>query len=577
MAGILPRQEIVICVGSLRQLVRRKLLREVEEKVIQFVNKIAPRQLPFEDMFQGKLRLTLPLPPNKETKKIIKRLERRQWTVDLDNKTATKDGKNFVRLGKVIRRELGQDALDDFAMIGDAMTVVVSRAPVDVLRMSDFQNIQSCHSQGGSFFRCAIEEAQDGGAVAYVVKTKDIKDIDLQADEIFADRDREVSGVKPISRMRLRRFIDLDTMEDFAIPDLKVYGQSSEDLPNILRKWAKTAQPGLTGQRKERELAQIGTSYWDHYPSDLIDAMRIKARVPEGKDEAHKVIAQKAEEIRSERLAKMVDQWKPKVIPMVQEVAKKHDLKIGKNDIELTWDEVSGYYIHVLIRNIKMLDKYDYRQFDHQIHGEVSANYKGRMIRGIEWYMLTMTTDTYQVSMNEASMERSIKKTVGYLDQAFAEAVEHYPTYLEDRAEDIKRAKEDARQAKRERDEAARKREEAYRGTGNLLRSLVARMQEQDKFEDYARRQSYNPEYTLWDDIYGEALSWRTSDLKDAKKGALEVINFSPLIDALRVFKRRRISYSRFMGERYDRYVASMEKTVEILKQFQARGIEIEM
>lgn len=50
-------------------------------------------------------------------------------------------------------------------------TVIISRHPVDVLRMSDIGSIQSCHSEGRSHFQCAVAEAKGHGPIAYLVPT----------------------------------------------------------------------------------------------------------------------------------------------------------------------------------------------------------------------------------------------------------------------------------------------------------------------------------------------------------------------------------------------------------------------
>ena len=50
-------------------------------------------------------------------------------------------------------------------------TVIISRHPVDVLRMSDIGSIRSCHSEGSSHFQCAMAEAKGHGPIAYLVPT----------------------------------------------------------------------------------------------------------------------------------------------------------------------------------------------------------------------------------------------------------------------------------------------------------------------------------------------------------------------------------------------------------------------
>ena len=61
----------------------------------------------------------------------------------------------------------------------DTYSIIITRDPIDVLRMADFKNIQSCHtppSLGGAseYYKCAVAEAHGHGAVAYVVDTEDL-------------------------------------------------------------------------------------------------------------------------------------------------------------------------------------------------------------------------------------------------------------------------------------------------------------------------------------------------------------------------------------------------------------------
>ncbi len=50
-------------------------------------------------------------------------------------------------------------------------SIIVSRAPIDILRMSDIGRITSCHREGGEYFQCAREEARGHGIVAYRLYT----------------------------------------------------------------------------------------------------------------------------------------------------------------------------------------------------------------------------------------------------------------------------------------------------------------------------------------------------------------------------------------------------------------------
>ena len=53
-------------------------------------------------------------------------------------------------------------------------SIIVSRAPIDILRMSDIGSITSCHREGGEYFQCAREEARGHGIVAYRLYTDEL-------------------------------------------------------------------------------------------------------------------------------------------------------------------------------------------------------------------------------------------------------------------------------------------------------------------------------------------------------------------------------------------------------------------
>lgn len=316
----------------LRQYIRTLL--EVDEKVVRFVNKIAPRFLPFEELFKGKKRMVVPLPPSKEIRAIVTKLKRKGYTVDLQTGRASKDGRE-MRLGKVIGKELGQEVLDKFAKAGGSLSVVVSRMPIDVLRMSDFEQIQSCHSQGSEMFNCAIEETQDGGAIAFVVRDSDLKKIDLEAEEIFEDDERDVSGIKPIARMRLRRFMDLDTMEDIAIPDTKVYGHEVTDLATTLQTWAVSSQPILKSKKK-REIAPLGGMYFDTSPVGIVKKLNRPNLQVKGSgwdnesQEAHSLLADKVGEEIRKAYKVVLKKHKKSILSEARNLAKQNKVKTSR-------------------------------------------------------------------------------------------------------------------------------------------------------------------------------------------------------------------------------------------------------
>jgi hypothetical protein len=163
----------------------------------------------------------------------------------------------------------------------DEYSIILSRAPVDVLRMSDHQGIESCHSQPshygtGGYFYCAIAEAQNQGGIAYVVKTEDLEDLELNKPEIFEDDERGISGIEPISRVRIRTVKNKKENSIYAVPETRVYGEYLPDLPEVVRDFVIDKQESLyietdgEGNKQFKfadsvsDLETLGGSYQDH-------------------------------------------------------------------------------------------------------------------------------------------------------------------------------------------------------------------------------------------------------------------------------------------------------------------------
>ena len=86
---------------------------------------------------------------------------------------ATQYGEYWKKNAGYIKKEINNIDNDKFS-------IIITRHPVDVLRMSDFDEITSCHSPASrasayqSYYKCAVAEAQGHGAVAYVVETEEL-------------------------------------------------------------------------------------------------------------------------------------------------------------------------------------------------------------------------------------------------------------------------------------------------------------------------------------------------------------------------------------------------------------------
>jgi hypothetical protein len=134
-------------------------------------------------------------------------------------------------------------------------SIVISRHPIDVVRMSDFKSLQNCHTPGSSFYKCAVGEAMGQAPVAYFISKKQldklftekgIEDIDdLGEQEILQDDDRGIKGVSPTARVRLRKFTGENNHgEEFelAIPELTSYGNRITHFKETVNDWALNSQ-----------------------------------------------------------------------------------------------------------------------------------------------------------------------------------------------------------------------------------------------------------------------------------------------------------------------------------------------
>ena len=156
--------------------------------------------------------------------------------------------------------------------------IVLSRHPIDILRMSDFRpgetvgrnapNITSCHSPDREYFHCAKMEAKHGGPIAFLVDEDDMGNVDLDEDEIFEDKERDVDGVTPLARLRFRRFTSRDGQTDLMVPETHVYGSSPNykgvNFSDKVLNWAKEAQADIVNKKWSiDDFVMRGGSYRD--------------------------------------------------------------------------------------------------------------------------------------------------------------------------------------------------------------------------------------------------------------------------------------------------------------------------
>jgi len=237
-------------------------LREVSEKDLEKIN--PERDLHFNNIFGNKLRIVVPLEQDENINKLIKSLQDLGYEVDYEDlinkkqaykKIKTQQGEKLrpEKVGKILQSNNQRELLDWWQKNGENLknnevgaSIVISRSPIDVLRMSDHDGISSCHSPDGQFYKCARQEAKTGGAIAYVVKNSDLKKVNLQDKEIFKDYDRGVNGIVPLERLRLRRLTDGNI--NLLMPELRTYGIKNVGFLSAVKNWAKTAQNDSIGK-----------------------------------------------------------------------------------------------------------------------------------------------------------------------------------------------------------------------------------------------------------------------------------------------------------------------------------------
>ena len=199
-------------------------------------------------------------------------------------------------------------------------TVVVSRHPLDVFRMSDFDRIQSCHSPpsrgdsgGGSYYQCAVAEAHGHGLVAYLVRNEDLDekiedreldkgdyqglldDYERYGEEFFYDDYRNEGDITPINRVRIRKYASPKFDMTIAVPDIEVYGDNrglNDALVNTMFKWTQSEQEDAIKKMKEdpkmlyddkfdlNNWIQHGGTYQDTPPSALLRRFLDDERFP---------------------------------------------------------------------------------------------------------------------------------------------------------------------------------------------------------------------------------------------------------------------------------------------------------
>lgn len=160
-------------------------------------------------------------------------------------------------------------------------SLVITRAPIDVLRMSDFDDITSCHSPpnrgspaGGGYYNCAVAEAQGHGPIAYVVENSEIpEDIDWEEEEVFNDDHRGTGYITPLSRVRIRKFVHNDDGYELAVPERRTYGKTFPNLVSAVTEFMRESQKEIINNPPDdvNDFTRYGGSYSDSTDGTLFN------------------------------------------------------------------------------------------------------------------------------------------------------------------------------------------------------------------------------------------------------------------------------------------------------------------
>jgi hypothetical protein len=293
----------------LENLYGKVVINEISSKYVDEVkNAIADNELPFNNIFGNKLRIVIPVKGTKTYTEILDAISKIKnysgfdpqkkeviKTIKLDPKYGGGEKEQRINLGKAISslsipEDQKKKFLNWFAGYNSNIpemenlkkySIVISRSPIDVLRMSDIGTIDSCHAEGGQYFHCAIQEAKKGGPIAYLVKTKDIKELsedEFQNEEIFEDSSRDVSGITALARLRVRKYVNKNTEEEIAVPETRIYGNRVSGFYDTIKDFFKDKQPDLNAENiskqfKNKELLRTGGTYTDSGDDFLFNNM----------------------------------------------------------------------------------------------------------------------------------------------------------------------------------------------------------------------------------------------------------------------------------------------------------------
>jgi len=195
---------------------------------------------------------------------------------------------------------------EDAGETDSAYSIVYTRHPIDVMRMADFENIETCHSppsrgSDNSYYKCAVAEAYGHGPVAYVVRNEDVDAIrqsieadgdeeltrqevldfiENKDDEFFTDNERGTGYIAPVSRQRIKKLSNPPLGIMLAAPSTMTYGgKRFPELYNNISDFLKAKQESeikkLEDARDEEDVfidGKLNMANWVRFGGDYEDA-----------------------------------------------------------------------------------------------------------------------------------------------------------------------------------------------------------------------------------------------------------------------------------------------------------------
>ena len=311
----------------------------------------------------------------------------------------------------------------------DTYKIILSRHPIDILRMSDFRQITSCHKPPShpkyegpreNYYHCAVAEAHGQGAMAYVVQkntlfsetgTKTIEEAEKainEAEEVFYDERRPASweeqgpnsiGIIPNSRVRLRKLTyhqpeewkDAFNLKDdagegtqFALPEKSVYGARISGIVEKVKEWALENQAEqIANFPKDKEgkilfnrFIKSGGTYEDNTPATLMQQM-----FPDEKLQGNAIVDDSIEQGLDLDLGGYDSEAIQQQINAISEENKRDDFTI-EGEIEEDDYDADTYYVRAQAHMIVRWPESEFKSLHYRFADWVQADL---IDMGLEW------------------------------------------------------------------------------------------------------------------------------------------------------------------------------------------------